>query len=56
MAFYIPVVHARIITLHFQSCIRSHGLEHEVVVAVWAELVTKKAESVQHNFLLQDVG
>jgi hypothetical protein len=47
----VPVVHARVVTLHFQSGIRCYGLENKVVIAVWAELVTKKHSKVSHAYL-----
>lgn len=45
----VPVVHARIVTLHFQSRIRCQGLEDEVIIAVRAELITKNPSNVSHE-------
>lgn len=47
----VPVVHARVVTLHFQSGIRCYSLENKVVIAMWAELVTKKHSKVSHAYL-----
>lgn len=46
VAFNEPVVHARVVTLYFQSGIRCHGLKNEVVVTVRAKLITKKSSKV----------
>ena len=45
-----PVIHARIVTLHLERCLGCNGIEDEMIVAVWAVLITRTGEGTEVSF------